>query len=89
MDLEAVDRLTKSGAILLDVMPSEGAGADPATGACRLSRPHQTIPGALWLPDVGRSKLAAGFDVYLKENLGKFAAGNPAKPIIVFCQSDC
>lgn len=89
VDLDNVDELIKGNAILLDVMPSEGAGADPATGKWRLSRPHQTIPGATWLPDVGRGKLTAEFDSYLKTNIEILTKGDKAKPIIIFCQSDC
>ncbi len=89
VDLDKTDALIKHGAVLLDVMPSEGAGADPATGQWRLSRPHQTIPGATWLPDVGRGKLSAGFDSYLKTNIEQLTKSDKAKPIIVFCQSDC
>ena len=89
VDLEQVDALIKSGAVLLDVMPSEGAGADPATGQWRLSRPHQTIPGATWLPDVGRGTLTAAFDAYLKTNIEMLTKGDTSKPIIIFCQSDC
>jgi PQQ-dependent catabolism-associated CXXCW motif protein len=89
VDLDKVDALIKSGAILLDVMPSEGAGPDPATGAWRLSRPHQTIPGATWLPDVGRGKITEAFEHYLAANTYKLTAGDKARPLIVFCQSDC
>lgn len=89
VDLDGVDRLIASGAVLLDVMPSEGAGADVATGAWKLSRPHQSIPGATWLPDVGRGVIDSRFQNYLTANLARLTTGNAAKPIIVFCQSDC
>ena len=89
VDLDKVDVLIKEGALLLDVMPSEGAGPDPATGAWRLSRPHQTIPGATWLPDVGRGKITPAFETYLADNAARLTAGDKAKAVIVFCQSDC
>lgn len=89
VDLDAVDNLLKQGAVLLDVMPSEGAGPDPATGAWRLSRPHQTIPGAAWLPDVGRGKITTDYEQYLASNLDRLSGGDKARALIVFCQSDC
>lgn len=89
VDRDRVDTLLKAGAILLDVMPSEGAGADPQTGQWRLSRPHQSIPGATWLPDVGRGVLTARFDAYLKSNVAKLTGSDVTKALIVFCQSDC
>lgn len=89
IDRDKLDALIKAGAVLLDVMPSEGAGADPQTGEWRLSRPHQTIPGATWLPDVGKGRLKDGFENYLKSNVLRLTNGDAAKPVIVFCQSDC
>lgn len=89
VDLDKVDALLKDGALLLDVMPSEGAGPDPVTGAWRLSRPHQTIPGATWLPDVGRGKITPAFEAYLAENATRLTGGDKGKALIVFCQSDC
>lgn len=89
IDLERVDALIKAGAVLVDVMPAEGAGPDPETGAWRLSRPHQTIPGATWLPDVGRGTIAPELDGYFKTQLANLSGGNTSRPMIVFCQSDC
>lgn len=86
---DELDALINAGAVLIDVMPSEGAGADPVTGAWRLSRPHHTIPGATWIPDVGRGKLTDAFEAYLKDNIAKLTGGDSAKPVIIFCQSDC
>lgn len=89
VDLDRVDALLKDGALLVDVMPSEGAGPDPATGDWRLSRPHQTIPGATWLPDVGRGHISAEYENYLAGNLARLTGGDKARALIVFCQSDC
>ena len=87
--LEQLDALVKAGAVLLDVMPSEGAGANAETGAWQLSRAHQSIPGSTWLPDVGRGKITPQFESYLASNLETLTKGNKTKAVIVFCQSDC
>jgi PQQ-dependent catabolism-associated CXXCW motif protein len=89
VDLVTTDALIKSGAVLVDVMPAEGAGPDPATGAWRLSRPHQTISGATWLPDVGRGKIPPEIEDFFKRNLERLSGGDKARPLILFCQSDC
>lgn len=89
IDLDKTDELLKSGAVLIDVMPSEGAGPDPKTGAWRLSHQHATIPGATWLPDVGRGTITPQMDAYLLDNLTRLTAGDKAKPLILFCQADC
>lgn len=89
VDRDRVDALVKEGAVLLDVMPSEGAGPDPATGKWRLSRPHQTVPGATWLPDVGRGRITAEYEAFFRDNLAALTKGDKSTPVIVFCQSDC
>ena len=89
INLEKLDALVKSGAVLLDVMPSEGAGADPETGEWRLSRTHQSIPGSTWLPDVGRGKITPALGAYLASNLKNLTDGDKTKAVILFCQSDC
>ena len=58
-------------------------------GAWRLSRPHQSIPGATWLPDVGRGQISSDLDNYFKSNLARLSGGDPARPLIIFCQSAC
>jgi PQQ-dependent catabolism-associated CXXCW motif protein len=89
VDLETTDALIKSGAVLVDVMPAEGGGPDPSTGAWRLSRPHQTISGATWLPDVGRGKISPEIEDFFERNLERLSGGDKTKPLILFCQSDC
>lgn len=76
-------------AVLLDVMAAEGGGADPKTGAWRLTKSRQNIPGSHWLPDVGKGFLAAGMESYFRSNLQRLTGGDKAKPIIIYCLADC
>ncbi len=89
VDRDRVDLLLKDGAVLIDVMPSEGAGPDPDSGIWRLSRTHQTIPGATWLPDVGRGRITTEYEAYFRDNLDRLTNGDTRRPVVVFCQSDC
>jgi PQQ-dependent catabolism-associated CXXCW motif protein len=86
-DLDALLAVEKP--VLLDVMPSEGPGADLITGAWRLAKTHQHIPGSTWLPDVGRGRLTPEFECYFKSNLARLSGGDTSRPIVVYCQSDC
>lgn len=83
-----VDRLVSDKAILLDVMPSEGAGLIAETGQWATKR-HENIPGSTWLPDVGRGKIDDRLQHYLAANLERLTDGNKSRPLIVYCQSDC
>ncbi|MBA4131977.1 MAG: hypothetical protein C0519_11190 [Hyphomicrobium sp.] len=76
-------------AILLDVMAAEGGGYDPATGEWRLTKVHDTIPGAIWLPEVGRGRIDPRIERYFRDTLARLTAGDKSRAIIIFCQSDC
>ena len=95
IELEEIDRLTTkiadpaARAILVDVMPSTGAGYDPASGEWRLTKRHGHIPGSTWLPDVGRGQISAELDSYFRSNLAQLTGGDFDKPMIIYCQSDC
>lgn len=86
---DQVDELIVSGAILVDVMAAVGAGPHAETGEWQLAHGHRSIPGATWLPDVGRGHLKPTLQKYLSNNLAQLTAGDRAKPLIIFCQADC
>ena len=88
--LEDVQRLVRDHrAVLIDVLPSEGAGADPATGIWHVPKPHQTMAGAVWLPDTGKGTLSPTLDAYFQNTLASLTAGDKSRPVILFCQADC
>jgi PQQ-dependent catabolism-associated CXXCW motif protein len=77
------------GVILLDVSPIDGSDPDPFDGTWAVPQPHETIPGATWLPETGRGKPEAWLENYLKSNLDRLIAEKPGVPVIVFCRADC
>lgn len=85
---DELDELVKGGAILLDVMPSDGAGLIEATGQWS-TKQHENIPGSTWLPDVGRGVLSERLLRYLDDNLSRLTAADKSRGLIVYCQSDC
>jgi PQQ-dependent catabolism-associated CXXCW motif protein len=50
---------------------------------------HQSIPGALWLPDTGRSEVPPAAWAKLTQAVARFRAHHPGAPIILFCRADC
>jgi PQQ-dependent catabolism-associated CXXCW motif protein len=85
-----VDALVKDkNAVLIDVMPSDGAGLDAKTGQWRMLKPRNDIPGSTWLPDVGRGAIDSTLERYFKDNLTKLTGGDSARALIFYCQSDC
>jgi PQQ-dependent catabolism-associated CXXCW motif protein len=88
--LEDLERLVaQQAAILLDVMPSDGIGPDPATGIWHTPKPRDHMRGSVWLPDVGKGTLTPALEAYFKTQLAKLTASNLTRPIILYCQADC
>lgn len=88
--LDEIDRLVADQrAVLLDVSPIHGAGYDPTTGAWRLSRSHQSLPDAVWLPEVGRGDAPAAIVTYLERQLTRLTGGDKSRAIVIFCNADC
>jgi len=53
------------------------------------SEPRETIPGAIWLPNVGYDRLDDKIDEYFKRNLERLTKGNKSRHIVIFCVVDC
>ncbi|MFN3868158.1 MAG: rhodanese-like domain-containing protein [Hyphomicrobiaceae bacterium] len=88
--IDDIDTLIAGGdVLLLDVSPIHGAGYDATSGRWRLSKPHATLPGAVWLPEVGRGHIDRNIERYLSRNLEALTRGDKHKPIIIFCHADC
>lgn len=71
-------------ALFVDVMPVEGGVRDKASGRWTLSQRHETIPGAAWHPETGRSPVdSVLWAAFVRE------ARRAKKPVVVFCRVDC
>lgn len=90
LDLESALELHTSGrAHFIDVYPPRGMGADPFDGTWLNSETHDTLPGASWLPEVGRGFIEAEHQDYLQRNLRRLTNGDLAAPVVFFCTADC
>lgn len=88
--IEDIDRLVaQDKAVLVDVSPITGAGYDPATGHWRSAKPHASLPGAIWLPEVGRGVIDANVERFFARELDRLSGGNKAHALVLFCHADC
>ncbi len=88
--LEAALRLRPGGdALFIDVLPAEGGVRDPLTGKWTLAAQHDTISGAAWHPETGRANADAVLWQGLRDAVAAERARHPARPVVVFCRSDC
>ncbi len=75
--------------VLIDVFATKLGRYDEFDGTWLGEPPRETLPGAVWLPEVGRGTLSPVLEGYLRENLSDLTEGDPDRPIVVFCVADC
>lgn len=84
VDADTVAAMAANGALLIDAMAAPGHSIAP-DGAWTIAEAHDTIPGAHWLPEIGRGhpdpRIAAGLRASL--------AGCADRPVVLFCKTDC
>ena len=76
-------------ALFIDVLPAPGASYDAAAHRWRLTEPHDTIAGAVWWPEAGRSEVSAPLWDRVRADVARFRRHHPGAPIVVFCRTDC
>ncbi len=81
--------LWRAGAILVDVLPQPRQPKDLAPGTVFRLPPRDSLPGALWLVDVGYGALAPQTEAYFRRGLDRALAERPGRPIVLFCERDC
>jgi PQQ-dependent catabolism-associated CXXCW motif protein len=83
-----VARLADSGALLIDVMGAAGYRIRE-DGTWITAEHHQTLPGAIWLPEIGRGRQEPAIAAYMHQALHVCTDGRKDRPIVIFCLSDC
>ncbi len=73
----------------IDVYPPKGLGPDPLDGHWVITEERKSIPGAIWLPEVGRGTLSNEAEDYFKRNLARLTDDKTDASVVFFCTSDC
>jgi PQQ-dependent catabolism-associated CXXCW motif protein len=90
VDTRRAQLLHKTGAVIfIDVYPPRGLGADPLSGDWIITEDHSSIPGSIWLPEVGRGYLEDGHIAYFKHNLAQLSNQDPTSALLFYCTADC
>jgi PQQ-dependent catabolism-associated CXXCW motif protein len=79
----------QGGAVLIDVAPSPRKPEGLAADAVWLPPPHRSIPGSVWLPDVGLGALPPERDAWFRARLAALTGGDTDKPLVLFCHPNC
>lgn len=85
---QVVDLLAQ-GALPLDVLGARNTYIDPLTGEWIVSIDHSSLPGAVWIPELGRAKLSDQLAGYMGRALAEATAGQFDRALVVYCRADC
>jgi len=86
---QELKELLKKPAALVDVFGAASSRFDELDGTWLVSKERQSIPGATWLPEVGRGSSGPEMQAYFAENLERLTEGDKNCPLILFCIADC
>ena len=76
-------------AVFVDVLPLVPRPANLPAGTIWHQRPHEGIPGSLWLPDTGYGALAPAMQSYLEQGLSEATNGDRDQTLVIYCKPDC
>ena len=85
---EAAELWRSGGAIFLDVLPKPPK-PDLPKGTVWREPPRLDIPGSVWLPDVGFGALSDEMEAWFRSNLAELTGGDKARPLVIYCKTDC
>ncbi|TCO71675.1 PQQ-dependent catabolism-associated CXXCW motif protein [Rhodovulum euryhalinum] len=87
---EAAHVLWQSGQVaFVDVLPRAPKPPNLPVGTIWRDKPRFSIPGAIWLPNVGYGAIAEVTHAYFRAGLDKATRGDLAHPVLFFCLEDC
>jgi PQQ-dependent catabolism-associated CXXCW motif protein len=88
VDASAVETLVaQEQAILVDVAPWPHKPANAAD--TWTPPPHRSLPGAVWLPDVGNGEIPLALDAWYQAQLAALTRSDRGKPVVIFCHPNC
>ncbi|WP_171173076.1 PQQ-dependent catabolism-associated CXXCW motif protein [Ruegeria sp. HKCCD8929] len=86
---EAHELWQDGGVGFIDVLPQAPKPANLPKGTIWRDKPRDSIPGAIWLPNVGYGAIADVTANYFRRGLEQVTEGDPSRPVVIFCLEDC
>lgn len=81
--------LWEKGVAFIDVLPQAPKPANLPKGTIWRDKPRDSIPGAIWLPNVGYGAIADVTEEYFRRGLEKMTGEDRSAPVVFFCLEDC
>ncbi|MFD1914415.1 PQQ-dependent catabolism-associated CXXCW motif protein [Halodurantibacterium flavum] len=89
LSLDEAQALHAGGVAFVDVLPATTRPDGLPEGTIWRSPPHDTIPGAHWVPGIGYEALAPETERWMAAVLDRISGGDRSAPMVFFCKSDC
>jgi PQQ-dependent catabolism-associated CXXCW motif protein len=86
---EAIRLWEEKAAVFVDVLPQPPRPANLPPDTLWRPPPRDSIPGAVWLPNVGFGEIAPETDTYFRRGLAEATGSDRNRPILLFCMRDC
>lgn len=77
------------GTAFIDVLPRAPKPENLPEGTIWREKPHLSIPGSIWLPNVGYGALHETMHAYFRAGLSAATEGDLSHPVVFFCLADC
>lgn len=79
----------QGNAVFIDVMPQPQRPANLPAGTLWHAPSRDSIPRAVWLPNVGYGVLTPETEAYFRHGLSVAAQADHSRPLVLFCQRNC
>lgn len=90
LDTKALQRFMEAREpVLIDVMPMMTLERPELHTGLPPGTPRVSLPGAVWLPNIGLPELDEELDSYFRGHLQALTGGDRDRPVVFFCISDC
>jgi PQQ-dependent catabolism-associated CXXCW motif protein len=89
VDAPEARAMLAAGAVAIDVYSAPNSRHDELDGTWPGAAPRLTLPGAVWLPEVGRGTLSDQMARWYAAELARLTDGDTARPLVIFCVADC
>lgn len=87
--VEAFELWEAGETAFVDVLPRAPKPTNLPKGTLWREKPRHSIPGAIWLPNVGYDRIADQTHSYFRTGLEIVTEGDPNRPVLFFCLEDC
>jgi len=90
IDTEEAARIWRqNSAILIDVLPRPVRPENLPAGTIWRDPVRASLPGSVWLPNVGYGVLPPAVEQYFASRLESLTGGDKARALVFFCERDC